>query len=462
MHLFSKPALAGVLAASAPFATAQTATQSTEGAPQRRALVIGVSEYLEASTFPSICTAREDAIRIATELRDRHNFQVTLMVEGTVETFARVTPARDVAAMRRSLRAFASDATSRDALLVYFVGRAYADERGAARLALRTSDVARAESTWSVDALGCTLALSAAQRKLLVIDGHEAKLDAPRARSARAGAFAKAHVVPISGAFVLTSASPAGVEAYARDGLAPFAHVFVQGLRGKADANADQTVRVAELARFVSRELARREVEIPAPTIVAQGVTREHSFHCAPQLPSWVTRIVAQAPNAHDVPHQSFRARIRATGLPWCVMDEQRRRYVLMPAGTFVPGGEASDRKPLRLERCCYITRGDVEGSAIDQWLDQQDPELRLGTKRRAPTLDADPKEIQRVEPISAGVAMRYRAATGLRLPSTAELRVAQRFSPAKSPLQPIGGPESWGGSSFGYARAGFRAVRDL
>ena len=246
----------------------------TAAGGHRWALVVGINCY---SNMPQLRFARQDAEALATTLVRECGFpedNVVLMTD-TVDARSPQFPTRGN--LRARINQIAEVARADDVLLISFSGHGINIDGGGylAPVDGASDDVG---SFVPLSWVKTTLETCAAKQRLLVLDACHA--------GARAGAAAdspaEALLSPLAGAAFITLASCDARQLsheYSELGHGVFTHSLLEGLRGRADneaeGNRDSVVTASELFAFASLEVSRWSLRTgKAQTPVLKGEIR--------------------------------------------------------------------------------------------------------------------------------------------------------------------------------------------
>ncbi len=250
-----------------------TASKERMPGPQRWAVVVGISEYLNPA-IPSLKFADHDAEGIAEFLQrlegggyDNDHMRVLLNKEATL------------ANLREALINFLSQAIDQDLVFIYFAGHGAPDPARPTNTYLLTYDTdptklgTTAFPMWQIQDV---LARYITARKIVVFSDacHSGAISvnfAARGLSTTESNLINQYLADLSrskeGIVVFTASAAGEVSQEFSDlGHGVFTYYLLQGLEGKADYNNDYTVTINELMQYVEEQVKRKTQGAQNPT----------------------------------------------------------------------------------------------------------------------------------------------------------------------------------------------------
>ena len=189
---------------------------------------------------------------------------------------------------------------------------------------------------------------------------------------------------------------------------------------------------------MIQVSFSRRPRRVLASSLVLLGLLSPLAAQSAPPPDMPWARVRQAAPSVRDVPDARLRARIAASGLPWCVVDVATGiEMLLVPAGRFErePAEEPFERQLGRLAAGevivaapLYVGRFEVRNAELRTWRAKvQAPrplrELRVADKDEAAAMDrlVVAADDQPAVFVSWSEARAFCAESGFRLPTESE-----------------------------------------
>lgn len=241
-------------ASTAPAREADILLDTPKVEVEKFGVIIGVSQYDDAG-IDSLCCAAKDAAALYEVLtsvpQGFEQSNLALICDGQDPGHL---PTRSN--ILKYLRSYISLASENDTILIFFSGHGMLED---GRLYLAPRDAAQvmlAETCVAFEDLRAMLDSSKAKRKVIFLDAcHSGAGKSIKALSADA----IEELEEISeGTFILTSCAPQESSYEMKDeGHGAFTFFLLEGLRGGADANADNLVTMGEVSNYVSHRTRR-------------------------------------------------------------------------------------------------------------------------------------------------------------------------------------------------------------
>jgi len=228
---------------------------------RKRALLIGINQYYPDNTIGNLQYCVNDVVELNKILSDKlkGNFDTQLLHSEMAEIKSHPTRS-NIMALTKLL---SSNSTSNDTILFYFAGHGFEQRRVNYLLPADARRNVLSETAIQLKWIKETLSKSLARKKIMIIDACHAGSELGRAQSIPMTKSFQEEMFAEAEGFAILSSCKIGQLSndYEEKKHGAFSFFMLEGLRGKADSNADRVITVPDVNNYVSGKMREWSLE---------------------------------------------------------------------------------------------------------------------------------------------------------------------------------------------------------